>query len=144
MLVVPLVPLVQSPGAWPALPRPACWLTRTIRLGYAIQFARRPPNFRGIRFITVLEPGYSRLASGLVCSGRPEGCVLSCFEPPSTQAVSPLRVRGESISLPGTPPLSTSADWAFRSTEKRVNSPLCRGSLSAWSWTRSTSQRISH
>ncbi len=55
MLVVPLVPLVQSPGAWPALPRPACWLTRTIRLSYAIQFARRPPNFRGIRFITVLN-----------------------------------------------------------------------------------------
>ncbi len=29
------------------------WLLRTIRLGYAIQFARRPPKFRGIRFTSV-------------------------------------------------------------------------------------------
>ncbi|KAI2663817.1 Gag-Pol polyprotein [Labeo rohita] len=32
----------------------------------------------------------------------------------------------------------TSAIWAFRSTERRANSPQCRGSLfSVWSWTRS-------
>ncbi len=30
-----------------ALPGPSRWLLRTIRLGYAIQFARRPPKFRG-------------------------------------------------------------------------------------------------
>ncbi len=53
--VVPLVPLVRSLGAWLALPRPSRWLTRTIRLGYAIQFARRPPKFRGIRFTAVLD-----------------------------------------------------------------------------------------
>ena len=29
------------------------WLLRTISLGYAIQFARRPPKFSGIRFTTV-------------------------------------------------------------------------------------------
>ncbi len=38
-----------------SLPRLACWLTRTIKLGYAIQFARRPPKFRGIRSTTVLN-----------------------------------------------------------------------------------------
>ncbi len=45
-------------------PGPACtvpglvvarWLLRTIRLGYAIQFARRPPKFRGIQFTSVLN-----------------------------------------------------------------------------------------
>ncbi len=53
--VVPLVPLFHFLGAWPALPRPACWLTRSIRLGYAIQFARCPPKFRGIQFTAVLN-----------------------------------------------------------------------------------------
>ncbi len=49
--VASLVPLVQSLGAWLALPRPSRWLMRTIRLGYA----RRPPKFRGVRFTSVLS-----------------------------------------------------------------------------------------
>ncbi len=53
--VTPLVPLVRSLGAWLELPRPSRWLLRTIRLGYAIQFARCPPKFRGIRFTSVLS-----------------------------------------------------------------------------------------
>ncbi len=53
--VTPLVPLVWSLGAWLELPRPSRWLLRTIRLGYAIQFARRPPKFWGIRFTSVLS-----------------------------------------------------------------------------------------
>ncbi len=53
--VAPLVPLVRSLGAWLALPRPSRWVLRTIRLGYAIQFARRPPKFRGVRFTSVLN-----------------------------------------------------------------------------------------
>ncbi len=51
--VTPLVPLARSLGAWLALPSPSRWLLRTIRLGYAIQFARRPSKFRGIRFTSV-------------------------------------------------------------------------------------------
>ncbi len=51
--VTPLVPLARSLGAWLALPSPSRWLLRTIRLGYAIQFARRPAKFRGIRFTSV-------------------------------------------------------------------------------------------
>ncbi len=35
-------------GAW--LPKPSRWLLQSIRLGYAIQFARRPPKFSGIHF----------------------------------------------------------------------------------------------
>ncbi len=50
--VAPLVPLARSLGAWLALP-PSRWLLRTIRLGYAIQFARRPPKFRGVHFTSV-------------------------------------------------------------------------------------------
>ncbi len=51
----PLVPLVRPLGAWLELPRPSRWLLRTIRLGYTIQFARRPPKFRGNRFTSVLS-----------------------------------------------------------------------------------------
>ncbi len=51
--MVPLVPLVRSLRAWLALPSPSRWLIRTIRLGYAIQFARRPPKFRGVHFTSV-------------------------------------------------------------------------------------------
>ncbi len=54
-LLTPLVPLVQSLGAWLELPRSSRWLLRTSRLSYAIQFARRSPKFKGVRFISVLN-----------------------------------------------------------------------------------------
>ncbi|KAL0199601.1 hypothetical protein M9458_002788, partial [Cirrhinus mrigala] len=50
---VPLIPLARRLGAWLALPSPSRWLIRTVRLGYAIQFARCPPKFRGIHFTSV-------------------------------------------------------------------------------------------
>ena len=51
--VVPLVPLARCLEAWLALSSPSHWLIRTIRLGYAIQFARRPPVFRGVHYTRV-------------------------------------------------------------------------------------------
>ncbi len=169
--VAPLVPLARSLGAWLALPSPSRWLLRTIRLGYAIQFARRPPKFRGIRFTSVkpadapvlraeiavllakddragpssryevgvvqpllhcaqerwwvttdlgsasFEPCTSQAAvqdvdaethfwmrpsPRLVCSDRPEGRVLSCLDPPATQAIPfAFRVRGTGVSVQG-------------------------------------------
>ncbi len=49
MSIVPLEPLAQRLEAWLMLPsRGSRWLTRTIRLGYAIQFARRPPKFNSV------------------------------------------------------------------------------------------------
>lgn len=51
--IVPLVPLLWSLGAWLALPIPSFWLLRTILLGCAIQFARRPPRFSGVLFTSV-------------------------------------------------------------------------------------------
>ncbi len=147
-----------SSRAWLAL-----WLLRTIRLGYAIQFARCPPKFRGIQFTSVLnkdapvlhaeiavllakdmiepvppaemksgfyspylilpmtnlglvhpEPGPSQApvldvdaetqlsmhsSLWLVRSDRPEGRVLSCLDPSSTQTVSLLCVWQASISV---------------------------------------------
>ncbi len=64
--VVPLVPLVRSLGAWLELPRPSCWLTRTIWPGYAIQFARHPPKFRGIRYNSVLNKDAPVLSAEIV------------------------------------------------------------------------------
>ncbi len=46
--IVPLEPLAQRLEAWLTLPSLSRWLTRTIRLGYAIQFARRPPKFNDV------------------------------------------------------------------------------------------------
>ncbi len=46
--IVPLEPLAQRLEAWLTLPSLSCWLTRTIRLGYAIQFAWRPPKLNGV------------------------------------------------------------------------------------------------
>ncbi|KAI2647639.1 Transposon Ty3-G Gag-Pol polyprotein [Labeo rohita] len=45
---VPLIPLATRLGAWLQLPSPSRWLIRTVRFGYAIQFARRPPRYRGV------------------------------------------------------------------------------------------------
>ncbi|XDV20576.1 hypothetical protein PO909_025886 [Leuciscus waleckii] len=53
--VVPLIPLAWSLRAWKAFPSPSIWLIRTIRLGYAIQFAPRPPKFRGVQFTSELK-----------------------------------------------------------------------------------------
>ncbi|KAL0163578.1 hypothetical protein M9458_039331, partial [Cirrhinus mrigala] len=49
----PLIPLAARLAAWLELPSPSRWLIQTVRLGYAIQFARRPPKFRGILFTSV-------------------------------------------------------------------------------------------
>ncbi|KAL0188451.1 hypothetical protein M9458_015550, partial [Cirrhinus mrigala] len=43
----------KPPPAWLSLPNPSRWLIRTVRLGYAIQFVRHPPRFRGILFTSV-------------------------------------------------------------------------------------------
>ncbi len=42
-----------------------------------------------------------RLSPRLVCSNRPEGRLLPCLDPPSTQTVSPLCVRRASIPVQG-------------------------------------------
>ncbi len=52
-LIVPLEPLAQRLEVWLTLPSLSRWLTRTIRLGYAIQFARRPPKFNGVLEMSV-------------------------------------------------------------------------------------------
>ncbi len=46
--IVPLELLAQRLEAWLTLPSPSRRLTSTIRLGYAIQFARRPLKFNSI------------------------------------------------------------------------------------------------
>ncbi len=50
MSIVPLEPLAQRLEAFFT---GSCWLTRTIRLSYAIQFARRPPKFNSVLEMSV-------------------------------------------------------------------------------------------
>ncbi len=84
----------------------------------------------------------------LVCSDRPEGRLLPCLDPPSTQTVLRFAFEGRAyqykalpfgLSLPSLEHCCantehhipvTSAGWGFRSTGERANSPLRRGSLS--------------
>ncbi len=42
-----------------------------------------------------------RSSPRFVCSDRPEGRVLSCLDPPATQAIPAIRVRGSGISVQG-------------------------------------------
>ncbi|KAL0152531.1 hypothetical protein M9458_052254 [Cirrhinus mrigala] len=49
----PLIPLAARLGAWLELPSPSRRLIQTVRLGYVIQFARRPLKFRGVLFTSV-------------------------------------------------------------------------------------------
>ncbi len=51
--IVPLKPLAQCLEAWLTPPSLSRWLTRTIRLSYAIQFARQPPKFNGVLEMSV-------------------------------------------------------------------------------------------
>ncbi len=44
---------------------------------------------------------WMRPSPRLVCSDRPEGCVLSCLDPPATQAIPAFRVRGTGVLVQG-------------------------------------------
>ncbi|XP_073807549.1 uncharacterized protein [Danio rerio] len=48
-----MTPLARALPAWLVRASPSRWLICTIRLGYAIQFAKRPPNFTGVYFTRV-------------------------------------------------------------------------------------------
>ncbi len=106
--VTPLVPLVRSLGAWLELPRPSRWLLRTIRLGYAIQFARRPPKFRGIRFTSApTSMSRSSLDTDRFSALRSRGehtstiPVASCLH--QGRRSSPCTVKGSRHSYPQLP-----------------------------------------
>ncbi len=67
----------MASGGVVALPSPSRWLTHTIRLGYAIQFARRPPKFSGVLKTAVAARNCSCLARGDCC-------------PPGKDAIEPV------------------------------------------------------
>ncbi len=150
-------------GVWvPGAAQPSRWLLRTIWLGYAIQFARRPPKFRGIH-LTVVKAAdahvlweeslsYWRRTWCISAQVLPFGLSLSprVFTKVAEAALVPLIEQGVRILnyLDDWRILAqsqdqlcehrdwcsrTSASWAFGSTGKRANS--CRwGSLfSVWS-----------
>ncbi len=49
----PFQPLATRAKAWQAIPGVSEWVMATIRRGYTLQFARRPPRFRGVLATTV-------------------------------------------------------------------------------------------
>ncbi len=44
----PFQPLATRAEAWQAIPGVTAWVMNTVRRGYSLQFARRPPRFRGV------------------------------------------------------------------------------------------------
>ncbi|KAL0152056.1 hypothetical protein M9458_052640, partial [Cirrhinus mrigala] len=71
--VTPLRPLAENFSDWFNLPDPSRWLLRTIRLGYAIQFARRPPKFHGVLTKSVQGPNTAVLRAETVPSTEMKG-----------------------------------------------------------------------
>ncbi len=63
-------------------------------------------------------------APGLVCSDRPEGCLLSCFDPFATQTVPTVCVRRSGMAVQG-PPLRALPVWVGITQQ-------CHRSLSPW------------
>ncbi len=57
----------------------------------------------------------------LVCSDRPEGRVLSCLDPPATQAILAIRVRGSGVSVQG--PALRAVPVASRLNQSRGGGP---------------------
>ncbi len=51
--VQPFQPLAMRAEAWQAIPGVSAWIMTTIRRGYTLQFAQRPPCFRGVLTTTV-------------------------------------------------------------------------------------------
>ncbi len=49
----PFQPLAMQAEAWQAIPGVSEWVMATIRRVYTLQFARRPPRFRGVLATTV-------------------------------------------------------------------------------------------
>ncbi len=80
-LIVLLEPLAWHLEAWLTLPSPSRWQTRTIRLGYAIQFARRPPNFNGVLETSVAvrnAPVLREMVTFKMVTGRR---IIKCIQP---------------------------------------------------------------
>ncbi|KAL0153588.1 hypothetical protein M9458_051068 [Cirrhinus mrigala] len=67
--VVPLRPLAEKFSDWLNLPNPSRWILRTIRLGYAIQFARRLPRFRGVLTTSVAKDAIETVPSAEMKKG---------------------------------------------------------------------------
>ncbi|KAI2662122.1 ORF V: Enzymatic polyprotein [Labeo rohita] len=113
---VPLIPLATRLGAWLQLPSPSRWLIRTVRLGYAIQFARRPPRYRGVLSTSVHCRGsayqYKVLPFGLSLSP----CVFT------EAALSPLWQTVQRISFLGVE--LDSVSMTARLTNERAQSVL--------------------
>ncbi len=119
--IVPLEPLAQRLEAWLTLPSLSRWLTRTIRLGYVISspgnlpsstaFSRRrwqsgTPLSCARRLLSSWDAqahDQMHSAPGLVCSDRPEGRLLSRFDPSATQTVSTVCVRRSGMAVQGPP-----------------------------------------
>ncbi len=58
--IAPLETLAWRLEPWLTPPSPSRWLTSPNRLGYAIQFARRPPKFNGVLETSVFTSSYPR------------------------------------------------------------------------------------
>ncbi len=91
---------------------------------------------------------WMRPSPRLVCSNRPEGRVLSCLDPPATQAIPAFRVRGTGVSVQG--PALRAVPVASRLHQSRGGGPCppertrCAHSKLPWqlAHTRTVSQAV--
>ncbi len=63
-------------------------------------------------------------APGLVCSDRPEGCLLSCLDPSSTQTIPTVCVRGSGMAVQGPPLWALPVPRVFMKVTEGAPAPL--------------------
>ncbi len=100
----PSVPSTPLPfAAPPQVCRLCCWsrLHSVWRRGYAIQSFE--PGFTQVQDADAQAHYQMHPAPGLVSSDRPEGCLLSCFDPFATQTVPTVCVRKSGMAVQGPP-----------------------------------------
>ncbi len=56
-----------------------------------------------VQYVDAQAHDQMHTAPGLVCSDRPEGCLLSCFDPSATQTVPTVCVQGSGMAVQGPP-----------------------------------------
>ncbi len=66
-------------------------------------------------------------APGLVCSDRPEGCLLSCFDPSATQTIPTVCVRRSSMAVQGPPLRALPVSPCVHKGRRRRHYPVTGG-----------------
>ncbi len=99
--------------------RSAIWMTNPGSASLEPGFTQAPVQDADAQAHYQMHP-----APGLVCSDRPEGCLLSCFDPSATQTVPTFCVRRSGMEVQGPPLLAPLSPRVFTKVVEGALAPL--------------------